>query len=59
MNVILIIFLLFILSCSYPDIDTVPKFNFNKTFQEKCSFSAQINIEDEDECEIVKIFSRL
>ena len=59
MNVILIIFLLFILSCSYPDIDTVPKFNFNKTFQEKCSVEAQTNIENEEECEIIKIFTRL
>ena len=59
MNLFILIFLFLILSCNYPDIDTVPKFNFEKTFQEKCSITDQINIEDKNECAILHVFSRL
>jgi len=59
MNIFILFFLFFILSCNYPDIDTVPKFNFEKTFQEKCSITDQITIEDENECEIIYVFNRL
>ena len=52
----MIMFMFFLYSCNYPDIDSVPNFNFKKTIQEKCSFDFEINIEDRRECEI---FNRL
>ncbi len=58
MNLFLFIFLFILFSCSYPDIDTVPQFNLNKTIQEKC-FLGQIATQDIEECKIIKIINRL
>ena len=59
MNIIIIFLLFLIISCSYPDIDTVPKFNLNVTVQEKCGFIYQINDKNKYECELFQIINRL
>ena len=58
MNIYLFFLLFIIISCSYPDIDSVPKFNLKKTIQEKC-FLGQITIKDKEECKLIIISNRL
>ena len=61
---ILILFLFLVISCSYPDIDSVPKFNsLNITMEEKldiCKIYNNIN-KTKIDCfgELIKIFKRL
>ena len=59
MNIFIFIFILFLVSCTYPDIDSVPNFNLKKTIQERCSFVDTINIEDKETCRIMHIINRL
>ena len=53
------ILLLFLFSCNYPDIDSVPEFDLKKTYQEKCSYISQMINEDKDECKNSQIIDRL
>ena len=55
MNFIIFILFFIIFSCSYPDIDTVPKFNLKQTMQEKCDFTNQILIENTKVCELYRL----
>lgn len=61
---ILILLLFLVISCSYPDIDSVPKFySLNITMEEKldkCKIYNNIN-KTEIDCfgELIKIFKRL
>ena len=59
MYITVFILLLFLFSCNYPDIDTVPEFYLKKTYQEKCFYISQMNNEDKDECKNAQIISRL
>mgnify|MGYP001188101446 CR=1 FL=1 len=59
MNIVIFILLFLIFSCSYPDIDSVPKFNnLNKTIYEKCSIF-ELYENNEDNCEFYSIIKRL
>tara|TARA_B100002003_G_scaffold232510_1_gene244407 strand:+ start:454 stop:633 length:180 start_codon:yes stop_codon:yes gene_type:complete len=59
MNIIVFILLFFLFSCNYPDIDSLPRFDLKKTYQEKCFYIGQIMIEDKDECKNAQIINRL
>ena len=59
MYIFIYFFLLYLISCSYPDIDTVPEFNLKVTIQEKCGFIYQINDKNINECDFLQIFNRL
>ena len=54
-NKFIILAFFFFFSCSYPDIDTVPKFNLKQTMQEKCDFTNQILIENTKVCELYRL----
>ena len=59
MNFIILIFIFFLFSCNYPDIDFVTKeFKLGKTKQEKCDYIYQIKIEDKEYCKIMNIMDR-
>ena len=59
MYLTMFILLLFLFSCNYPDIDSVPEFDLKKTYQEKCSYISQMINEDKDECKNSQIIDRL
>ena len=54
MNAFIYILLIIVFSCSYPDIDSVPNFNFKNRIIENCKL-----INFGQKCELDEIISRL